>query len=422
MVAQILLGALLSGASFGMAGAQTTSRCEIAKAAVRPIRLDADRQVTVNAHSIEESGETVLLMGTPTLVWSRKSGRPSDDAKDSAAIGAEQQAHAPARLILAPDVPSGARYFRGVQGIDGWDVVFFVPDSAHVLAPSGDESGAIWYGHLGSAGWRDVHEIGPVHGADPRTETSSGLVRLKHDIYFAIGYGSPSGAGGVLLWHRDASRRWYVDSLSLPHGPLYVTMPRPEPSASLTVFAAATSVLNGRYYPASLYASAVTPGARLTPVLRTDGPSLMAPRVLMLERQRVVTWLQNPARRGDSTTLWFAVLDSTIDKPRTTRTLIVSGTSEYVAVPLRLRGAPAVLWLFRPGMRSDGLGSALLRGGHLVQLPSVSVTNEGYFAAASRGDGSIDLITAAVPKPGSADLPVSLLTNLIVNCERARQQ
>ena len=380
------------------------------------------RTVTASSHTVGRVNDTVVVLGTPARTWARPSDSTAVGSSNRGLIGLTRAHTGDVALVRAPSGHESARGIRAARSGLGWDVVFFHPDSANPGKAGQGENGTLWFARLEGSRWSGLQQITTLSRAEIHVEAGSPLLRHRGSLYLAIAYGTGDVAGGVLLAQRRDGGSWRVDSVSLPFSPMYVTVlqPRVEDREVEAYFVAPTfdgkRILAGPLSRTGFSA----PRSEMRMVVRSSGVSMVAPRVHWVGTQRVASWWEGGSARGEPPRLWASLLDSRIDSATSRRMLVASGTSEFVAIPLTVDRHAAMLWLYRPGASSTQIAATVLLDGKLLPLPALTVPNQGFLGAAPAGGASADLITASLPTPGTSERPVTLITQVTLECIRVR--
>jgi hypothetical protein len=193
---------------------------------VRPLALDASRSVTVDASSLVVTRDTLLVLGTPTLVWTRaRNGAPTASANSPASIGILSISGSGVRLLPSPI--SDVRYPRGARLKHTWEVVFARDSQDNV--PPRQQMLSLWSGSFDGQRWSDVRQIARVGHQFIRADDGPTLVTLGDDLFFAFGFERPQKSRttlrnqGIVLLRRH-SGVWTADTLETWESPTHVQL------------------------------------------------------------------------------------------------------------------------------------------------------------------------------------------------------
>ncbi|MDQ3951306.1 MAG: hypothetical protein M3282_13315 [Gemmatimonadota bacterium] len=187
--------------------------CTVREVSRSRLVVEDGRELYVEPVAFAVSGREILLAGTPTFLWRRRSpGRPAVELTRDSVFGAVIRRDGRARIVPSPVDAKLITDVRVLGRGDGtWEAVF-----AELEAPKAEpaDEGAVaryWYGVFDGRAWSRLEELPRPEGARPRLLSSvpSPLVRLGDTLWLTTPVTTNGGESEVVVYSRREGRWTY---------------------------------------------------------------------------------------------------------------------------------------------------------------------------------------------------------------------
>jgi len=393
---------------------RTGPPCTLSAGVLRDVRLKDGQSGIVFPIAMSARPDSLLVLGVAGLVYDTATG-PRSTRPDSMLAGFLLTDHRRSVTpVLTPAGMPAARYYRTRATSEGWDVVFFL--SEHDTVPGGRsfDDGTFWYGRLIGGRWTGLERVGRVQNATVMRPNSSGLISSDGKLHFAVYFGEPRTAGGVLLWHRERAGSWRSDTLRLNWGPLSVTSsPEEAPLARATFYPVVGLITDSDLDSGSLLSVDASEPTKWRVLRRARFESMNEPIEHLIDEVLHVSWWEF-AQDGPPA-LWYQALDPRRENPAEQRHLVARPVNEFIFLAVPEGPRKRLVWIYRPAGTIDTAEVAVVANGEPMVIGRVPFPFGFQTSGVASGDRSF--IIATTPRPTQGPGPSASRTlEVRVNC------